>query len=385
MFALISQGGLRYRGTKLSRISSLLAILSFFILQLFILIGTCVAEYRPCVDTLASALYSEELNAIPNDVGITGFANTFKDFFPVAKKQLARGREFIRVQGVWKDNHSFGPSELKLAIKEAKRYQELCVTYPNRLEFSPFTEHNIPASKVEGWLDQVQAAAPNCKIVNNPWRGGFSKRYKSEIHNTGASAPPRPFNFSWDGENSVDDNVPAVLKKYSDAEVICVWHPRLNLRWRMRDSTSRSQRIKEVKKRKPDKKLLQSLAFLFTPPGKIETKAHWLVKSHADNHGPNPQTGQMDIKGDKLLIIAPVRKYDKKGRVIPIHLKRAGQKKPIGKLNYYGTFNDEKTGKVLGYRYYGSKFGFEYGANLQPWVKKESYGWINGGFRAGKL
>ena len=360
------------------------AFIALFIALQIAFAAILLAEPRPCVDTLAAAKFGEELKHIPNHVGVTGFANTFGDFFPVAKKELARGREFIRIQGVWKDNHSFGNSDLKLALKEARRYEDLCVQYPGKVEFSPFTEHTI--SKPDSWLDQIAAAAPHCRVVNNPWvgKGGFSKKYKSEVHNLRSNPPGRPYNFSYDGESSVDDNVSATLQRYSDADVLCVWHPRLNLRWRMKDGTPRSQRIKEAKKRKPDKRLLESLVFLFSPPGRIDVPAHWLVKSHADNHGPNV-IGQMDAKGDKLLIISPVKQTDKKGRVKPIQLKRAGVKKPVGKLGYYGTFNDEKTGRILGYRYYASKFGYEYGANLQPWIGKKQFGWMNGGFRAGKL
>lgn len=336
-----------------------LAILAFFIV-LIVSAMNVLAEPRPCVDTLAGAQYPKELRHVPNHVAIGGFARTFgADFFPVAKKELDKGRHFIRTQLVWKDNHQFGKPELKAAIKEAKRYNILCTAFPGRIEISPFTEHNI--SKPDSYLDKIQAAAPNCQIVNNPWRGGLSKKYKNEVHNTHSKAPPKPFNFSYDGESSVDSDVTSAKEKYKQAELLCVWHPRLNLKWSMKDTASRPQRIKEANQRKPDKRMLESLVYLFTERSETKIPSKWLVKSHAERHQ------FIDAKGDRLLLISPIQ-------ADAITLKR--NDKTVVKLPFYGAFDGG------GWRYYAPGFGYEYGKNLDVYIGKKKFGNIDAGFRS---
>lgn len=330
------------------------------LIALLIWTSSALADFRPCIDTLAAAQYGEELRHIPNRIAVSGFARTFGDFFPVAKKELDRGRELIRVQLIWKDDHKFGPPEFKAAVKEAKRYNILCGVFPGRLEVSPFTEHNL--GNPDPFLNQVQDAAPNCRIVNNPWKGGLSNKFKNEVHGTHARVPGKPFNFSYDGENSVDSNMEVVKQKFKEADLLCVWHPRLNLRYRMADGTSRPQRIKEAKQRKPGKRDLESYAYLFTEKGNTSIPKKWLVKSHADNHGSG------DMKGDRLLVIAPVR-----GEAIT--LKREGAK--VGTLQYYGPFDGG------GFRYYGVNYGYQYGPALGVFLGNKKYGVINGGFRDG--
>lgn len=319
-----------------------------------------VVKPLPCIDTLAAAQYGGQLKHIPLDYAIGGFANTFGDFFPVAKKELQRGRKYIRVNLLWSDSHSFGDKDLKPAIKEARRYQSLCTAYPDRtIELSPFTEHNL--SNPDKLLDVIQANAPNCKIINSPWRGKLSSKYKNEVHGDHAK-PSGRYNYSYDGKNAVDSNVTNDLKTHSGADIFCIWHPRLNLKWSMKDPAGRPQRLKEAKDRRPNKKLLQSLVYLFTGKGETSIPGKWLVKSHAEKHEKG------DLKGDKLLIISPV-----KGKAV--QLKRSG--KNVGKLNYYGTFDGG------GYRYYAPKFGYQYGKDLDVFIGQKKYGVINGGFRDG--
>lgn len=316
------------------------------------------ATPTPCVDTLAAPQYPKELQAIPLNYAIGGFAKTFGDFFPVAKKELDRGRKYIRVNLQWCDNHNCW--DIKGAEKEARRYQILCRAFPDRIiEISPFTEHNLPSSKLDKYLDTIQANAPNCRVINTPWKGALSKKYKNEIHGN-HSIPPGPYNYSYDGTNTVDSDVKADLQKHSRAELFCVWHPRLNLKYSMKDPAGRPQRIKEAKVRSPNKDFLLSLVYLFTEKGPFNIPKNWLVKSHAERHQA------VDSKGDKLLIIAPIR-------ADAVTLKRAGRE--VAKLPYYAPFDGG------GFRYYWNKLAYHAGRSLDVFIGKKQYGTINPGFR----
>ena len=334
------------------------------------------AAPTPCIDTLAAAQYGAELKALPNHIAISGFAKTFGDFFPVAKKELDRGRQYIRVDMMWSDSHSFGDKDIPFLKKEGKRYEILCAAYPDRkIELATFTEHNL--QNPDKYHDILQAAAPHCRIVNTPWKGALSKAYKNEIHGDHAK-PGKPYNYSFDGTNSVDADVESYKAKYSDAELFCMWHPRLNLKWSMKDSANRDKRIKESKDRRPNKALLESLVYLFNNKGSTSIPKGWLPKSHSERHEKS------DAKGDKFLLISPIKQANKKGKVKPIQLKAAGKK--AASLPYYGPFDGG------GYRYYSTLLGYQIsekcralsGASLcEVFIGKKKYGTINPAFRDG--
>jgi hypothetical protein len=130
----------------------------------------------------------------------------------------------------------------------------------------------------------------------------------------------------------------------------------------MKDTTPRPQR-----KALPTKEFLLSLVYLFTEKGQTSLPKGWFVKSHAEKHDPK------DTKGDKLLIVAAIKKINKKGEVLPIVLKRNGQK--VCQLNYFGILDGG------GFRYYAPVMGFKCGANLDVYIGDTKYGKINGGFR----
>lgn len=323
-----------------------------YLISLLFFVSFSFAESRPCIDTLAGAKYPDALRAIPNHFAIGGFAKTFDDFFPVAKNELERGRELIRVNLTWSDSHSYGDSDIPFIKKEAKRYQILCKLYPGKVELATFTEHNV--TKPDRYHDIVQKSAPDCTIVNTPWRGALSKKYKNEVHGTHGPVNGA-YNFSYDGTNSVDSNVVKDRQTHSNAQMFCVWHPRLNLKWGDKDTTPRPQRNAI-----PSKEFLQSLVYLFSNKGPFEIPKKWLVKSHAERH--NAQ----DAKGDKLLIISPIKSDS-------IKLKKGAFE--VERLPYFGSYEGG------GYRYYSDQMGFKFGPNLEVYQGGKKYGVINGGFR----
>lgn len=314
----------------------------------------------PCVDTLALPKYPDSVKAVPLHFGIGTFAKTFGDAFPFVKKELERGRKYIRVNLLWSDSHSYGDKDIKAITAESKRYQILCANFPDRkIELAPFTEHNI--KNADKYLNIVQANAPNCGVVNSVWQGGFTKnpKYKNEVHGTHAkpNVPGVKYNYSYDGTNSVDSDVVAMLEKHKGAELFCMWHPRNNGKWNMKDATPRPER-----KAWPNRDMLESQVYLFTNKGKTNVPKNWLVKSHAEKHNAT------DTKGDKLLIISPVKSN-------AIVLKRDNQK--IATLTFYGSYEGG------GWRYYAQQMGYKFGAALDMFIGSKKYGVINGGFRDG--
>jgi hypothetical protein len=210
-------------------------------------------------------------------------------------------------------------------------------------------------------LNIVKNNAPDCGVVNSVWTGAYTSdpRFKNEVHGSHSkpSIPGVRYNYSADGTSSVDSDIVTIREKYSDADTFCVWHPRLNGKWSMKDDTPRPQR-----KAWPSGDMLRSLVYLFSDKGIVSLPStKWIVKSHADNHGPN------DPKGDKLLVISPIK-------AAQIILKRAGAK--IGTLDFYGAFEGG------GWRYYAKVMGYKLGAGLDMFINGKKYGTINGGFRS---
>jgi len=337
-------------------------LITFLLFALVALLGTpapAKAEQIKCLDTLAMAQYGKERRHIPLEYGIRGFAKKeFGDFFPIAKARLEEGGKWVGVNLLWSDTHQFGDKDIPFIKKEAERYKPLCQRFPGRLEISTFTEHNLP--NPDKYHDIVKnIVGPGCEVINQVWKGKLSSKYKNEVHGEHQAIGGR-YNYSFDGMNAVDSDVVAFLERHKRAEVFCMWHPRLNLRYRDKDTANRAQRVKEAKQRSPTKDLLQSLIYLFTPKGFVNLPKTFLVKSHAEKHDAN------DLKGDKLLVIAPIKAQ-------AVVLKRMG--KEVAKLAYYGVFDGG------GYRYYWGQFGYKAGANLELYIGNKKYGVINGGFR----
>lgn len=316
---------------------------------------------RPCIDTLGAAKYPKALRVIPKHFGIGGFAKTFGDFFPTAKKELEQGREFIRVNLLWSDSHSYGDKDISFIRMESQRYDTLCQRFPGRIEIAPFTEHNL--TNADKYLKIVADAAPHCgKPVNSVWKGSFTKNpaYKNEAH--GSHKPPKipgvSYNWSDDGRSSVDTNFPDSIKLHSRADLVCAWHPCNNGKYSMKDSTPRPQR-----KGWCSEDMLRSLVYLFTDKGYTSLPKNYISKSHSDNHS---YLGKPDPRGDKLLIIAPIQANE-------VILKKQGKK--VGTLPYYAPFDGG------GYRYYAPQMGWKYGPGLDVFINNKKRGTINGGHR----
>lgn len=337
------------------------------------------------LDLKAAAIYPRNALSVAKHIPIRGFHSTFGDFYEkVAKPWADKGGKFLGCDLLWDDNHNYGDKDIKGLERIVPLYDKLSVSYPEtKIELVTFTEHNITKG-VDKYHDIVKALAPKCEVVNNPWQGAFSKKFKNEVHGDKAYPNFGRFSYSVDGgyrdptpqypndyAEIVDVDSQAIkdaLEKTGRCDIFWLWVSRFNLRWRSRDLRSRLLRIKDPAK--PTKKLISSVYFLSTERGPVKVASGVTGKSHAENHGPD-KNGQPDRKGDKLLIIAPVK-------VPSLTLKR-GQS-VIATLPFFDIFDGG------GYRYYWTKLAYEAtekGVPLTIWAGNKKLGTFNPGFRAG--
>jgi len=306
------------------------------------------------LDLLAGARYKKEVTNFAQTHCIGLFAETFGNAYPVAEAALKAGCKFLRIQLLWSDSHSFGDKDIPKIKKLAAQYQKLANKYPGAdIRLSPFCEHNL--NNPDKYLDITQIAAPNCTIVNTPWKGAFSKKYINEIHGDHAK-PQGRYMFSFDGTECTNADVESYKAKHADAEAFFMWSARFNLKWSMKDTTPRPQR-----KAKPSTDYINSIVYLFGKKGTYNLDKNTLLKSHSEKHEAT------DFKGDKMLLITPQK-------VDALTLKKNG--KVIGKLKYYGKFEDGR------HRYYAPQMAYKYGSDVEVWAGNKRLGIVNCGFRS---
>jgi|688.fasta_scaffold02764_44 hypothetical protein len=211
------------------------------------------------------------------------FANTFGNALPAVRRLLETGRcPLFRVHLLWSDTHSFGAAEIPTVRRLAREYEILKRAFPQvQIEISPFCEHNL--ANPDPYLEIVANEAPSCAPVNTPWKGGFSRKFKNEIHGDKA-APKGAYNYSWDGASCVDGDVEKSKAAHTKAQVYFWWHPAFNGRLNTNDKTPRPER-----KAWPNSDLIDSIIYLRTPAGDVKYRRNLLWKSHADRHETPPE------------------------------------------------------------------------------------------------
>lgn len=295
-----------------------------------------------------------------------GFHQTFGNYLKVMDDEFSKGRLVQGINGAWQE-HNYGDKD----VKGIKNLGEKLSSFFNRysgitIYWSPFTEHNL--NNFDKYGDIAQAACPRCIIVNSVYRGSLSTKYQNEVHGshikpTGKFLLPG-VSYSSDGSNSPDQNFSKIFKDYQDAKFVCGWTWSFNLFYGSSDTANRDTRIKEANIRKPDKDLIQSILYLFTRPSGMSLAPEiYLIKSHADNHGPT------DTKGNKLLIISTINSDY-------VELKDSSGH-TAAKLTKYGAFD----GCRNCIRYYWDRMGYLAGKFLSLIIKGKKYGDVDPGFR----
>lgn len=324
------------------------------------------------LDFLALAKYPDvALREFPKGFALGCFANTFGDALPAVEKIVASGRcPLVRVQLLWSDTHFFSLADIPKAQEEARRYERLAVKYPKtRFYLSPFCEHNIP--NPDSFLDLVAPNAPSCSIINSPFKGANSAKYKNEHHGIGPR-PKGPYTYSYDGTSAVDDDVMARKRQHRRSEVFFFWVPQFNLRKKTKDPTPRADR-----KAVPTSDLIDSLIYLKGNAGVgIKLPPNYLWKSHADQHtAPVPE-----FRASKPVLICPLKA--ERFELV------ASNGQVVGILPYSGPFADGR------HRYYLGSFGYHVAEKairiqgspvVQLRVNGKIVGNINPAFRAGNF
>lgn len=225
----------------------------------------------------------------------------------VIRKLASSGRApAIRLNLAWEDDHVFTESDFDKIVYYAKQFSRYPKRYRNVMwYFSGATEHILNKQLAEKLAKRVLAVLPktkNCIYVNNPWegRGAFvhGNRIINEVHGSFASVPKGKFIFSYDGSNAVDDDVMLTKNKMKDSEIFFLWHPAMNGRLKVDDTTPRPQR-----RSWPTKPLIESLIYLQSNSGTgIQLPKNWLWKSHADRHNTPPEP-----RAYKPVLISPIK------------------------------------------------------------------------------
>jgi hypothetical protein len=262
------------------------------------------------------------------------FANTFGNALPAVDRLLGTGRcPHFRVHLLWSDAHLFGDADIPTIRQLARKYELLKRKYSSIvMEISPFCEHNV--SNPDKYLDIVKQEAPSCIIVNTPWKGAVSRRYKNETHGTHKPLAGN-YNYSWDGTSCVDGDVEASKALHARSDVYFWWHPAMNGRLNTNDKTPRPER-----KAWPTSDLIDSMIYLHNSAGSVKLPRNYLWKSHADRHSTPPEP-----RAYKPVLIMPP-----KARRVELV---ADNNQVVALASAAAPFNDGR------FRYYWPDFGYK--------------------------
>lgn len=152
----------------------------------------------------------------------------------------------IRVHGVWRDNHDFGKTQKKQAIKRAKRLAPIIEKFPNiKWYYSPFLEPRNPRKRLyNSTLKACRKVLPACtKLVASSLEGTVLKHADvTEMHHNGYHNVPGKKFFSFDGLDAFEADVPAWLNRANKAEVFFLWTASYNGKRDTGDKTPRKLR-----------------------------------------------------------------------------------------------------------------------------------------------
>lgn len=265
-----------------------------------------------------------------------GKVESLEKALPVVKKMIEKGLcSHFRIQLFWDDGHNFKDSDMQIVIPIAREYDALAATNPKiKIELSPFTEHNLASP--DKYLNALALEAPHCTIVNNPYKGGRSKKYKNEVHGKDKK-PSGKYNFSFDGYTAVDANVTKLKKRHSKSDVFFLWMWQLNRRLDEHDTTPRANRTVV-----PSKEQLESLAFLANTRGKVKLPAKYIWKSHAEQESKTTPKGR-----EQKPVFLSKKKYNK----VELILGKRKKNKVIATLPYSSTSDGRFLYRLAGWGY----------------------------------
>lgn len=286
------------------------------------------------LDYLGGAKYSK-LIIKEHPVGWAAgfFLTTFGNAIPTIRALLERGGcPRVRIQLLWRDDHTFTLKDLPEAERLAKRVQEKLITpFPDiDWRISPCCENHMNRVMGSEFLNAVRQQCPTATIVNTgPQIPGFV----TEFHGATGKPEGSRYDFSFDGTACVDADVESYKKIYAEADTFYFWDARMNGRWETNDTTPR-----DARKGWPDSDLIDSIIYLRKDKGPTTLPKKWLYKSHSENKSGS------DPRREKPVLICPVQTRE--------ILLRADNRQIVETLQYYGKFSDGR------YRYYAPRMGY---------------------------
>lgn len=318
------------------------------------------------LDLLGLAAFPSAMaRAFPRGFACGVFHDTFGNPYRHLERILLTGKcPLVRVHAIWEDDHQYIPFRDDSRITAAHRkLVKFAAKFPNvAFQFSPFCEAKGDLGPI---LTKLKADTP-FQLVNSVWQGPAQKPGVAinEYHGKEAGRQRGLYNFSWDGDSTVDGDVTALKKRHKGAQVHFFWHPSFNGKRNVKDTTPRPER-----KFWPVPELIQSVAYLANQKGRPNFPTNWLWKSHSDVHKVPPEP-----RAYKPVLIADI-KVDS----IPV---RSMKGKLLTELKYFDRFDGG------GYRYYLDMYGYELAEAARahaesPLVRLGEYGTVNPAFREG--
>lgn len=322
------------------------------------------------MDTLAGARYPKQvLQKVPQGWALGFFWNTFGEVKNLLEKVGTKGKwPYVRVQGVWKDDHVFGSAERSKAIQIAKEYSKIATRFPNiTWAYSPFCEHRKNQAYMRSLFQELHAIAPNLELVNTPIAGGdfvYNLPYLvNEWHHSNPAPTQGKKNFSYDGVHAADSNIEDVRTKALNlkARVFFFWVLQFNQKKNRSDTTPRP-----LRKVKPNKEMIEAVAYWKTPRSIDTLSKSWQYKSWSEQHL------DVDPRANKPVILGP-----SSGTVYA--------KSSTGQYSFTPSGVDPHSGDYV-FRLL-NKYGYQIGGverKVKVFVNGQSIGQIDSGYRSSK-
>lgn len=284
----------------------------------------------------------------PSGYALGAFSNVFGDALPAIKAILDSGRcPRVRVHLYWSNNagHKPDPDYLKRIDVEAIRVGKFYQSYVGKVDcrVSGYCEHPLKTPEAEKVRQVVMRRMPQgVTYVNSPLGGATLPGCVNETHKGNNQKVIGRQDFSYDGVSVHDSDVTTDKATYALCETFYLWIYQFN------GHMSGSDRLPINQRRAyPDSRQIDACIYASRDLSGSNIPKGWTLKPVSDQHS-TPYVG----KDQKPVWITPL---GTKPKIIDI---RASNGQVINQAPYFGTANDEHTGKVTGYRYYHSDWGY---------------------------
>ena len=188
-----------------------------------------------------------------------------------------------RIHLSWKDSHSFNDADIAIAVKKAKKLNNLVKKYPT-VDFyvSPWLEHRANLALITKLQKEVsKVLEPRVKYTNSFISGGaYLPNVVNEVHHSLSSVKGK-YIHSFDGLDGLDVDMNKYKDIHKKADIFFHWAWFSNSKVSKKDTTKRADR-----KLKPQKRMLQvqelQLANRYPPKHKLENGR--IYKAYAEAH-----------------------------------------------------------------------------------------------------